>query len=614
VVRDVHGKAVAGLTKDDFRVLDDGKERLIDHFVVENTLQETLIDHNFASTPEALKANPAHEPRFLALFFDDVNSNDAALAGGLKRTQAAAGKFVKGALKGEVRIAISTASGTQSVEFTDDEARLTEAISALRAHVKMREEGLTPCPRITPYLAYRIAFEHDPSSMQAVMFDDNEKGCPTPRAVIVAQAEETWRKTRELSTDTLNTIGRVVVHLGTMPGKRELLLASSGFLAMSEQGLKDQIIDRAIRAGVVINALDAKGIYAEAPAGMRPEDAGFTQTVSGMTPAINQWVTFQATETPLRLQVLNEPMGTLTEGTGGVFYHNNNDLNAGFRKLGSPPEVIYRLSFRPEGVTPDGAFHTLKVNLHGKANYEVQARPGYFAPNPRAAESVQAKIDREMAAEDTVTEFPAVIQIQRDKAGLLVVVKFDISKLLFVNKGDRQTQRIVFTAGLIDAQGKLAAAKEIQMDLELAEATYKRLVAGGLSTRTVLEVPPGIYKLRQVSEEAVEGKMACSMHVIEVKWRSYHALCQEDWASPRVATRHAWGRAPHRVFTISPVCPVVDSVRMLTHGGSAGRKTVSCRETAPCGHGSEGGGCAFSASDIPSPGAEAVRSQVAGSG
>jgi len=110
-----------------------------------------------------------------------------------------------------------------------------------------------------------------------------------------------------------------------------------------------------------------------------------------------------------------------------------------------------------------------------------------------------------------------VIQIQRDKAGLLVVVKFDISKLLFVNKGDRQTQRIVFTAGLIDAQGKLAAAKEIQMDLELAEATYKRLVAGGLSTRTVLEVPPGIYKLRQVSEEAVEGKMACSMHVIEVK-------------------------------------------------------------------------------------------------
>jgi len=33
----------------------------------------------------------------------------------------------------------------------------------------------------------------------------------------------------------------------------------------------------------------------------------------------------------------------------------------------------------------------------------VQARPGYFAPNPQAAESVQAKIDREMAAEDTVT-------------------------------------------------------------------------------------------------------------------------------------------------------------------------------------------------------------------
>ncbi len=521
VVRDGHEKAVAGLTKDNFHILDDGKERLIDHFVVENGLQDALNDHKSASAPEALKsglpATPVVQPRYLALFFDDVNATDGALTGGLKRTQTAAEKFVKSALKAGVHIGVFTASGAQTLEFTTDEGKLMETISALRAHVKMSENGIASCPRITPYLAYRIAFEHDSGSMQAVMFDDFEKDCPTPQSAIVSQAEETWRRVQELSADTLNTVGRVVVHLGTMPGKRELLLASSGFLAMSQQDLKDKIIDRAIRAGVVINALDAKGLYSEAPAGLRPEDEGFTQTVSGIAPVINQSIRFEATEAPLRLQVLNEPMGTLAEGTGGTFYHGNNDLNAGFRKLGGEPEVTYRISFRPDGAAPDGSFHKLKVSLINTKNYSVQARPGYFAPNEKVSESLQSKIDREILAEDTVAGFPVGIAIQRDKAGLLVQSSFDISKLRFVKKDDRLVQRIIFTTALVNAEGKIVAAQEGQIDLSLTEAAYKSLASSGVNAKIVLEVPPGVYKLRQVSADELDGKIACSTHVIEVK-------------------------------------------------------------------------------------------------
>jgi hypothetical protein len=45
-----------GLTKDDFRILDDGKTRLIDHIVVEGTLNATLNDHKSATAPEALES------------------------------------------------------------------------------------------------------------------------------------------------------------------------------------------------------------------------------------------------------------------------------------------------------------------------------------------------------------------------------------------------------------------------------------------------------------------------------------------------------------------------------------------------------------------------------
>ncbi|MGA3187281.1 MAG: VWA domain-containing protein [Bryobacteraceae bacterium] len=518
VVRDGHGKAIAGLTKDDFRILDDGKTRLIDHFVVENTLDGALNDHNFAAAPEAGPASAVRPPRFLALFIDDVNGKDGSLAAGLKQTQVAAEKFVKEALKPDIRIGIFTASGTPTLDFTSDEVKLSGAIAALKAHVKMREEGLTSCPRITPYLAYKIAYDHDRSAISAVIFESGSRSCPVTAAAVVTQAEETWRRVKEISTDTLNSIGRVVDHLGAMSGRRELLVASSGFLTVSMQDQKDKIIDQALRAGVVISALDSKGIYSEPLAGTRPQDAqGYDLSTGRAVAAFQKWMTFETVEMPLRLQTLNESLADLAEGTGGMFYHNNNDLAAGFRELGDSPQITYRISFRPDGVAPDGGYHKLKVSLvHAK--YSVQARPGYFAPNEKAAaESLQSKIDREILADDTVAEFPVGIAVQREKTGLAVIVKVDISKLRFVKNGERQMQKIVFTTALIDGQGKIAAAKEGQMDLALTEATYKRLAASGVNAIVSLAVPPGTYQLRQVTEEAVDGKMACSTHPIEIK-------------------------------------------------------------------------------------------------
>jgi hypothetical protein len=56
-------------------------------------------------------------PRFLALFFDDVDTQDGPNIGNLRQTQAAAAKFVKDALQPGISIGIFTASGTQTLEF-----------------------------------------------------------------------------------------------------------------------------------------------------------------------------------------------------------------------------------------------------------------------------------------------------------------------------------------------------------------------------------------------------------------------------------------------------------------------------------------------------------------
>ena len=81
------------------------------------------------------------------------------------------------------------------------------------------------------------------------------------------------------------------------------------------------------------------------------------------------------------LSLSENPMAELAHATGGTFFHNSNDLGAGFKKLTEVPETVYVLEIPLDNRKPDGNFHPLKVTV-GRPGMQVQARPGYFIPRP----------------------------------------------------------------------------------------------------------------------------------------------------------------------------------------------------------------------------------------
>lgn len=83
--------------------------------------------------------------------------------------------------------------------------------------------------------------------------------------IVESQGRQTWDQTRLASQATLDAIKSSLDQLARRPGKRMLLLASAGFLSGTLEEQQDAIINLAVRGRVVINALDAKGLYAEAP-------------------------------------------------------------------------------------------------------------------------------------------------------------------------------------------------------------------------------------------------------------------------------------------------------------------------------------------------------------
>jgi hypothetical protein len=66
-------------------------------------------------------------------------------------------------------------------------------------------------------------------------------------------------------------------------------------------------------------------------------------------------------------------MADLAYSTGGIYFHNNNDLEEGFRQTAERPEYIYVLGFLTQKL--DSKFHKLKVTVTAKPRAEPRRLP-----------------------------------------------------------------------------------------------------------------------------------------------------------------------------------------------------------------------------------------------
>jgi VWFA-related protein len=533
VVRDAHGKPVADLKQSDFRIFDDGKPREITAFAVEThaapAASTAPTDRPSTETPIATPApgKAAGPPRFIALFFDDIHTN----SGDLQHAKLAAKRFLRETLGPNDRVAIFTSSSTISLDFTNDMRKLLDAVERLQAHSRISESGLAPCPRITPYQAYLIVTNSDAAALRAALAEKAACGsnlAQLPPNFVVketdeemvsvrAQAEETWGQASIISENTLGAIQGVVSYLSKMPGNRMLLLASSGFLSGTMELEQDTIIREALHADVVIDALDAKGLYAEGPG--RP----INETQQMAVLPIQTFV-FEESSRGSRLQAADDAMANFAQSTGGLFFHNNNDLDFGFRELGMVPQVTYLLGFDPAGVASDGKYHKLKVKLDAANHPFVQARPGYFAPATEEAtrSTPENEFDKEVFAADKLANVPVSVITQagkndQGKAILWVDVHVDVRRLSFESHDKRSIQNLRFVMALLDSKGNLVAGKEGEMRLALKQPTLDHFEQTGVGAKVFLEAPPGSYELRTVTQESSDGKISCSTTPVKIR-------------------------------------------------------------------------------------------------
>lgn len=520
VVRDKQGHAIGTYQKEDFLLFDKGKPQVITKFSVEKAggkairIQSGPADNLGGEKPADTSLIPTH---FIAYLFDDLHLS----FGDLVQARTAASRQLAESLQPADRAAILTTSGQAMQDFTDDQAKLQETLLRIQPRSRQTPTGVE-CPDIPYYMADLIQNKNDTAALQvataeALFCPGMDPNMPGAQQLAQAQAQSTAARVVNIGdADTqvsLRTLLDMVRRISAMPGQRTLVLVSPGFVVPDHlRASETDILDRAIRSSVTVSTLDARGLYTIIPGG----DASQRNFNSNSAIRKAQYVRESALAE-------GDILGELADGTGGIYFHNSNDLTLGFRRVAASPEFVYILGFSPQNLKYNGSFHSLKVTLRNTRETALQARHGYYAPKHEAdpAEDAKQEIAEALFSREEMNDIPVELQMQFFKptdvtARLAVVARVNVRQLRYRKVEGRNNDILTIVSGVFDRNGNFISAIQKTIEMRLKDETLETKLNGGITIKTSFDVTPGNFVVRLVVRDAEGQMMAARNGVVQI--------------------------------------------------------------------------------------------------
>lgn len=556
-VRDAKGHLVSGLKKEDFKLFDRGKEQPIAQF--EETSPAPPVSSSSTSQPTGVSQPAKTEQRYIAFYFDDLNSSPADLM----QARDAADAYLANGLHYGDQVAIFTTSEILT-DFTADSRRIHDSLKNLRSHSPGRA-ALPNCPDLSDYQAeemlqlpslnsnpWRVALE------EALVCAPPPDPRSTPQA-IKEVAERVMAYARDRARGNLLQFQQVIQYIAKAPGQRTVILASSGFLSEDDELIINRIIERALRSQVTINSLNPTGLAVM----LRESDASRT-SISITNPRTMQSRDSLDAE---RALVANGVLAAMAEGTGGIFFHDNNDLKAGLDALLGHAEN-YTLAFEPRELKLDGKFHELKVTLAEKhTGYAILARRGYFAVAPEADEAQPAHAQaahekdghekdghgassialqpqftvaaaatpvapkseerEEKLLQDALNSKAEISDLQLSIEAapsegqgptriLAMTVHVDAKAIPLRIRDGHNLDHLTFVVAIYDDKGNAVEIKDQRANIDLQAEELPDFLSNGMDANLMFELKPGNYRIRGAAIESEQHKLGTISQPINI--------------------------------------------------------------------------------------------------
>src|SRR6201987_2062893 len=524
VVRDAHGLAVPNLPQADFRVFEDGKLQLISHFSVETPAPtaQPLPETSSSHLAESKKAPAAlvRPSRFVALLFDDVHLQFGELA----RIRNVADDYVKSSFQPPDRFAIFTISGQSQTDFTDDRAKLHEALQGVqpRPVTAGSATGIGECPSINYSQADLIVNQHDLQAITvatndalACQFGGNQQYLSAAQGVAQGMALHILSTADVQTQYSFQLLKEIVRRMTAVSGQRLIVLMSPGFLIPNREYDLSEVIDNAARSNVTISTLDVRRLYTvDALPDVSAQPTG--------DPPLSGFHTYYRLQQESRQ---SDVLWSVANGTGGQAFANSNDLTAVFRRLVAAPETSYLIGFVPQNLKYDGRFHSLKLALTSKEKYSIQARSGFYAPKKveTPADAVKQEIEEAVLSQEEQHGLPIQLHTQYYKvdatdAKLAILAHVDIGRIRFDKLDGRNKNDLTIVAALFDRNGNFVTATEKVLEMRLRDTTLERLSHTGVTVKTSFDVKPGAYLVRLMVRDSQAAQLPAETCVVDIPY------------------------------------------------------------------------------------------------
>jgi VWFA-related protein len=488
-VSDKNGNPVKDLTIKDFTVTEDGVPQEIKFFEYQN-VEETIAAEPlpplgppkyFEKLPhtqisgETPGKTQYKDHRLLALYFDMT----AMPPPDQLRALDAATKFIKKQMTPADLVAIiQYAGGSVQVaqDFTADRERLLGIIQTM---IVGDGEGIDAAAADASSADTGAAFGQDDSEFNIFTTD------------------------RQLSA--LQTAAKM---LGNLNEKKALLYFASGLTlnGVDNQAQLHATVNAAIRAGVSIWAIDARGLVASAPMG----DAS-----KGSPGGIGMYTGASAMSASSNFSKSQDTLWTMAADTGGKALLDNNDLAAGIVKAQKSVSSYYIIGYYPTNEALNGKFRRIKITLANGLSANVDYSQGYYAGKVFAkftAADKERQLEDALMLGDPITELTIAMeidyfQLNRAEYFVPIIVKIPGSELALARKGGAERTLIDFITEVKDDFGTTIQNVRDKVDIKLSDTTAAELAKRRIQYDTGFTLLPGKYVVKFLARDAETGRI-----------------------------------------------------------------------------------------------------------
>ncbi len=511
-VIDKQGRFVEGLKADQFDLLVDGKPQPISFFesVVAGSADETakLAAARRSGNAPQTRGYLSAPGRVVIFFLDDLHMSTESIIRARKLLQ----HFVDRQMNDDDVAAVATASGQLGFlqQLTSNRDVLRAALARLKPGPQANGDGQLPV--MSEYVARAIDVDYDRDVMETyvqVLIRDGIRR-PMAESMVKTRAKTILQKANTDTRNSLRSLNSMMRAVSAMGGRKLAFFLTDGFLLTRTDSdvstaMRD-VTDAAVRAGVVIYALDARGLatdhWLDATTGAPPPDPG-AQIARVEVGAMS---------------ASQEAMHYLSEQTGGRAILNTNAQTAAVNQTINETAKYYLLAWRPNDGQSRGKFHQVAVTVRDRPELIVLAQRGFLdsppnamrAPQKQSADS-QTDLKAALAAAVPFAEIPVYLDLgylltENSEAVVTALLSVPVEALQL----DPAGKVAVEVAGyVVNLDGKIGSRFAQRLSMTLAEARAASDGRGHVLYRHQIKVDPGLYQIR-VAALDVNSRRAAS--------------------------------------------------------------------------------------------------------